>query len=107
MRFQHDYNPAVSSPGPSDRFGSALPEREFTVVAELRRGIERQFRDLIADGVAAGVFHVPDVRIAARAVLSLGIDVARWYSEGVRTTPAELGAQYTGLVLRMLGTATD
>jgi AcrR family transcriptional regulator len=86
---------------------NALPEREFTVVAELRRGIERQFRDLIADGVATGVFDVPDVRTAARAVLSLGIDVARWYNRGVRTSPAELGARYTALVLRMLGAATD
>lgn len=85
----------------------ALPEHEFGVVAGLRRRIERAFRDLIADGVAAGVFRVPDVRTAARAVLSLGIDVARWYGDGARTTPTELGAQYTGLVLRMLGAATD
>jgi AcrR family transcriptional regulator len=85
----------------------ALPEREFAVVAELRRRIERQFRDLIADGVAAGVFDVPDVRTAARAVLSLGIDVARWYDGSPRTDPAGLGAQYTGLILRMLGADTD
>jgi len=81
----------------------ALPEREFGVVAELRHRIERQFRDLIADGVAAGAFDVTDVRTAARAVLSLGIDVARWYGPTTRTTPAELGAQYTDLALRMLG----
>jgi AcrR family transcriptional regulator len=83
----------------------ALPEREFAVVADLRRQIEHLFRDLIAAGSAAGVFHVPDVRTAARAILSLGIDVARWYGESARTTPAELGDQYTGLVLKMLGVA--
>jgi AcrR family transcriptional regulator len=85
----------------------ALPEREFTIVAELRREIERQFRELITAGVTAGVFHVPDVRTSARAVLSLGIDVARWYRDTARTTPAELGAQYTDLILRMLGVASD
>jgi hypothetical protein len=84
----------------------ALPEREFAVIAELRRRIEKVFRDQIAAGVAAGVFDVADVRTSARAVLSLGIDVARWYGESARTTPAELGARYTDLVLRMLGVAS-
>lgn len=82
----------------------ALPEREFAVVAELRHRIEGHVRDLIAAGVAAGVFHVSDVRTAARAVLSLGIDVARWYGTRSNATPAQLGAEYTDLVLRMLGT---
>lgn len=81
---------------------NALPEPEYAVVAELRRRIERQVRDVITDGVATDVFDVPDVRTAARAVLSLGIDVARWYSDR-RISPAELGEQYAGLILRMLG----
>jgi AcrR family transcriptional regulator len=81
----------------------ALPARDFAVVADLRRQIERSVRDVIADGVAGGVFEVPDVRTAARAVLSLGIDVARWYGAAARTSPAELAAQYSALILRMLG----
>jgi AcrR family transcriptional regulator len=84
---------------------NALPEPEFAAVAELRRQIERQVRDVIADGVAAGVFDVPDVRLAARAVLSLGIDVARWYSERSPDSPAALGDHYASLILRMLGAA--
>lgn len=82
---------------------TALPEHEFAIVARLRREIERGVRDVIADGVAAGVFDVPDVRMAARAVLSLGVDVARWYSERYPTSPAALGKHYAGLILRMLG----
>jgi AcrR family transcriptional regulator len=81
----------------------ALPPQEYAEVAELRRRTEHLVRTVIADGVTAGVFDVPDVRTAARAVLSLGIDVARWYGDRTTTTPAELGAQYTGLILRMLG----
>ena len=84
----------------------ALPEQEFAVIADLRRRIEQVFRDQIATGVAAGVFDVADVRTSARAVLSLGIDVARWYGESAKTTPVELGARYTDLVLRMLGVAS-
>jgi AcrR family transcriptional regulator len=81
----------------------ALPAQDFAVVADLRRRTEQLVRDVIADGVAAGVFDVPDVRTAARAVLSLGIDVARWYGATTRASPASLGAQYSALILRMLG----
>jgi AcrR family transcriptional regulator len=82
---------------------NSLPATEFEIVAKLRRQIEHQVRDLIAAGVRAGVFDVPDVRTAARAVLSLGVDVARWYTEQARVAPAELGHQYAALILRMLG----
>lgn len=81
----------------------ALPPQDFAVVADLRRQIERSVRDVIADGVAVGAFDVPDVRTAARAVLSLGIDVARWYGGSARTSPGELGSHYSALILRMLG----
>jgi AcrR family transcriptional regulator len=80
----------------------ALPEPEFQVVRELRRRTEDLVREVIADGVAAGRFQVPDVATAARAVLSLGIDVARWYTGRTRPSPDELGRQYADLVLRML-----
>ena len=81
----------------------ALPPEEFEVVAQLRRKIERIVRDVITEGARAGVFTAPDPHTAARAVLSLGVDVARWYSERSRQTPAALGKEYGSLVLRMLG----
>jgi AcrR family transcriptional regulator len=83
----------------------ALPEQEYAVVAGLRRQIEGLVREVVADGVREGVFDVPDVHTAARAVLSLGIDVARWYRDGSGTDPVELGERYAGLILRMLGAA--
>ena len=81
---------------------SALPEREYEVVAELRRATERVVREVIAAGADQGRFHVDDVRLAARAVLSLGVDVARWYTETSKPDPVELGRQYARLVLGML-----
>jgi AcrR family transcriptional regulator len=83
---------------------SSLPESEYAVVARLRRRIDQSVRDVIADGVRTGVFDVPDVATAALAVLSLGIDVARWYSDHAAMSPAELGEHYATLILRMLGT---
>ncbi|QMU77785.1 TetR/AcrR family transcriptional regulator [Streptacidiphilus sp. PB12-B1b] len=81
----------------------ALPPREYEVVAELRRRIEATVREVIADGVDQGVFAVADVRTAARALISLGVDVARWYNERSATPPDELGRRYADLVLGMLG----
>ncbi|KQV21823.1 MULTISPECIES: TetR/AcrR family transcriptional regulator [unclassified Kitasatospora] len=83
----------------------ALPEDDFAVVAELRRRIEETVRRIIEAGVATGAFEVQDVRTAARAVTSLGIDVSRWYTERSSETPEELGRRYGVLVLRMLGAA--
>lgn len=81
----------------------ALTAADHTVVLELRRATEGLVRDLITRGVEAGAFTVPDVRTAARAVLSLGIDVARWYSPSSKPAPEVLGKQYAELVLNMLG----
>ncbi len=81
----------------------ALPPADYQVVVDLRRRTEGLVRDLITRGVEAGVFRVPDVRTAARAVLSLGIDVARWYSPASKPAPSVLGKQYAELALAMLG----
>jgi AcrR family transcriptional regulator len=82
---------------------AALPPDEYEVVADLRRRTEQLVRDVIAEGVGDGLFTVPDVKTAGRAVLSLGIDVARWYTPSTKPSPPELGRQYGALALNMLG----
>ncbi|HJQ46602.1 MAG TPA: TetR/AcrR family transcriptional regulator [Amycolatopsis sp.] len=82
----------------------ALPKQEYEVVADLRRRIEHLVREVIAQGIEEGAFHVDDLRTAALAVLSLGVDVARWYNDRIGKTPKALGREYADLVLRMLGT---
>lgn len=82
---------------------TALPREEYEVVAELRRETERVVREVIVEGQSSGDFRVDDVKAAARAVLSLGIDVARWYTHSTGPDPAELARSYAGLVSRMLG----
>ncbi|MFD9127415.1 hypothetical protein [Kitasatospora sp. NPDC059571] len=81
----------------------ALPEDAYAVVAALRLDIEREVSALIEAGAVAGDFQVSEVRTAARAVTSLGIDVSRWYTDRSTETPEELGRRYGELVLRMLG----
>ncbi len=83
----------------------ALPEADFTAVADLRRRTERGVRDLITEGVGTSAFTVDDVATTGRAILSLCIDVARWYGPESKPGPAELGRRYADLVLAMLGTS--
>jgi AcrR family transcriptional regulator len=78
------------------------PEARAEIVA-LRRQTDAAVRGIIADGVAAGDFDVPDVPGTTLAVLSLCIDVARWFNVNGPRTPDEVGALYADLVLRMVG----
>ncbi|MFE2963454.1 TetR/AcrR family transcriptional regulator [Streptomyces sp. NPDC059340] len=78
------------------------PEARAEIVA-LRRQTDAAVRGIIEDGVAAGDFDVPDVPGTTLAVLSLCIDVARWFNVNGPRTPDEVGALYADLVLRMVG----
>ncbi|MET8830287.1 TetR/AcrR family transcriptional regulator [Streptomyces sp. NPDC004610] len=78
------------------------PDARAEIVA-LRRQCDAEVRGIIEDGIASGEFDVLDVRGTTLAVLSLCIDVARWFSVRGPWTPDEVGAMYAGLVLRMVG----
>jgi AcrR family transcriptional regulator len=70
------------------------------------RRIRREFQDLVEDvlrvGVVTGEFEVHDVRGTARAILSLGIDVARWFRGDGQAQAMNLARLYGRLVLRMV-----
>ncbi|HEY9329295.1 MULTISPECIES: TetR/AcrR family transcriptional regulator [unclassified Streptomyces] len=80
----------------------ALAEEHRTEIVELRRRSDAAVRRIIGEGVAAGEFDVSDVPGTALAVLSLCIDVARWFNAQGSRTPDEVGELYAGLVLRMV-----
>ncbi|MZD04559.1 TetR family transcriptional regulator [Streptomyces sp. SID5785] len=83
----------------------SLGEEHRPEIVDLRRRSDATVREIIADGVASGEFDVPDVSGTTIAILSLCIDVARWFNEQGRRTPDEVGALYADLVLRMVGVA--
>ncbi|GHH75084.1 TetR family transcriptional regulator [Streptomyces sulfonofaciens] len=72
-------------------------------IMALRRRTDAVIRDLIEDGARGGEFDVHDVEGTTLAVLSLCVDVARWFNAAGRRTPDEVGALYADLVLRMVG----
>lgn len=81
----------------------ALGAEHRTEIVALRRKTDEAVRGIINDGVRAGEFDVPDVPGTTLAVLSLCIDVARWFNVAGHRTPDEVGALYADLVLRMVG----
>lgn len=81
----------------------ALSGEHYAEIAEIRRATTSRVRSLVAEGARAGVFRVADVDITTLALLSLGIDVARWYRDGGGWTPELVGARYRELALRMVG----
>ena len=80
--------------------GALTPEHREEI-ATYRRRLEATMRRILVAGVEEGGFHVPDPSMTALALLSLGIDVARWYRDNGRWTPEEIGERYRYLALRI------
>jgi AcrR family transcriptional regulator len=81
-----------------------LAPEHHAEVARLRRRIDRALRVVIEEGAASGELQVDDVGDTTLALLSLCIDVARWYSPASGRSPAALGRTYAALGVRLLGT---
>jgi AcrR family transcriptional regulator len=84
---------------------SALTPEHRKEVAGYRRDIERVYRDAIAEGVEKGVFEVDDVPGTALALISMAIDLVRWYQPDGPRTPDAVGHLYADLALRAVGAA--
>ncbi len=82
---------------------SALTPEHYREIAAMRKGITDVFRFAVSRGLAAGLFDVDDVNLVVRAILSLGVDLVRWYRLDGPDSPETLGEAYVKLALRMLG----
>ncbi|MFO7190754.1 MULTISPECIES: TetR/AcrR family transcriptional regulator [Thermocrispum] len=82
---------------------NALSREHLAEISAIRRQIRLDVQAMIQDGVDAGVFDTPDPAKAAMAVLSLGIDIARWYRDDGSWTPEEIADFYADLALRVVG----
>ncbi|EWT00996.1 TetR family transcriptional regulator [Intrasporangium oryzae NRRL B-24470] len=80
------------------------PEHHAEVLA-LRKEMDALVRDVLERGVASGEFAIDDVGDTALALLSIVVDVARWYSPTIKRTPAQIGATNAALALRLVGAA--
>jgi AcrR family transcriptional regulator len=81
---------------------AALSPEHRREIAERRRDIDAHMRDLITAGVDGGAFAVPDVAGTALALLSLAVDVARWYRDDGPRDAASVAELYADLAVRMV-----
>ena len=82
---------------------AALSPEHLEEIAATRRRIEQEMRDVVERGVAAGACSTSDPHMTALALLSLGIDVARWYRDEGEWIPAQIADHYCELALRIVG----
>jgi len=85
---------------------AALSPEHLEEISAIRRAIEQEVRDVVEAGVAAGTFRTENPRMTTLALLSLGIDVARWYRDEGAWSPEEVADHYGELALRIVGAAS-
>ncbi|MGH3356555.1 MAG: TetR/AcrR family transcriptional regulator [Nocardioidaceae bacterium] len=83
---------------------AALTTEHRREIAVRRREIDRQMRDVITAGVEGGVFDVPDIAGTTLALLSLAVDVARWYRDDGGRSAESIAELYADLAVRMVRT---
>lgn len=82
-------------------FQNLTPEHREAVLG-LRKDIDAVVRDVITAGVASAEFAVEDVPETTLALLSMAVDVARWYDPEIKRTPESIGLTYGDLGLRLV-----
>lgn len=82
-------------------FPHLTPEHRDDVL-RLRKSIDAIVRDVLRAGLESGTMVVDDVHDTALALMSLCIDVARWYSPAISRTPEQIGETYAALGLRLV-----
>jgi AcrR family transcriptional regulator len=71
-------------------------------ILQLRHQTNEVFRGAVAQGVDDGTFAPVDVKRVVRGMLSLGIDLVRWYRLDGPDSPEQLSEFYADLALRMV-----
>jgi AcrR family transcriptional regulator len=85
---------------------TGLTPQHYDEVRELRHRTTDVFRTAVRRGVDDGSFPPTDVDRVVRSMLSLGIDLVRWYRLDGADSPEQIGAFYADLALRMLTAPT-
>ena len=78
----------------------ALGETWRREVQERRDEYERAFRDLLEEGIAAGVFRPVDPKVSALAILGAVNWTVKWFRPEGRKTAREIGREQAELLVR-------
>jgi AcrR family transcriptional regulator len=84
---------------------AALAPEHYDEILVLRRQSTAIFRQAVIRGIEEGTFAIVDVHRVVRAMLSLGVDLVRWYRPDGPDSPEQLGEFYADLALGMVTSA--
>ncbi|MEO3784670.1 TetR/AcrR family transcriptional regulator [Actinocorallia sp. B10E7] len=73
-------------------------------IMRLRDTGRRLLLGILDDGLARGVFDVPDSYLALTAISGMGMRVANWYGPDTPYTPDQVADSYAEFALRLAGT---
>jgi len=80
-----------------------LTPENFAAVEALRKAYEQRLEDILIAGKSAGVFNVPDTKIATLAVIAMLTGVNTWFREGGRLTLDQVQDIYSDMAARAVG----
>lgn len=80
-----------------------LDPGNYEIIAGLRGAYEDALEDILRQGGEAGEFRVPDVSLAAKAVIAMLNGVNTWYREGGRLSRDRVERIYWNMVRRAVG----
>jgi AcrR family transcriptional regulator len=81
---------------------AGLTAEHYAEIMRLRHLTNDVFREAVARGIEDGSFAPVEVNRVVRAILSLSIDLVRWYRLNGPDSPEQLGDFYAELALKML-----
>src|SRR5947208_17171644 len=80
----------------------SLPEPVRSEVIALRERVRELFKDVIANGIQAGVFANVDVFLTQAAILNMSIHIADWFRPEGRLSADEVADAHAELALRLV-----
>jgi len=80
-----------------------LSPDHFVELQAVRRHFQQAVQQFLADGAAAGEFHVPDAKLAGIAILDLLKGVDAWMREPGRLGRRQVADTYAVLILQLMG----
>lgn len=80
-----------------------LESGNFERIEKLRRYYEGYVRKILSLGKERGMFAIPDVPVAAMAIISMLTGVNTWFRSGGRLSAAEIEEIYVTMVLGSVG----
>ena len=84
-----------------------LTDEHRAAYVSMRDVYERELRDLITCGIAAGEFRPVDPKLLAFAIIGIGHTVGRWFRPDGPLSAEEIGSEYVDLILTSLRATTQ